>query len=162
MENMIGKIRCGGVMEKDSLCLIEVMGYDWRPGQACGILGIFADMGLALSFVSVVESADGKRNMALCLDRSFLEKARENLQEIEAQLNPSRIAVSEDVTILTLYGPHFHEKRGVASSAYAAFCGAAINTLAVCSSVNSISFVIASSETRSARQCLKRTFDWPD
>ena len=32
---------CGGMMERRDVCLVEVLGFDWRPGQACGILGKF-------------------------------------------------------------------------------------------------------------------------
>jgi aspartokinase len=159
---MMEKIRCGGLIQKNSLCLIEVLGYGWQPGEACGILNMFSEANLSLAFLNVGNSRDGLRNMSLCLGNEHLGLVQELVKRIDDELRPSRINVSENVTILTIYGPHFYEKQGLASTAYSAFCSAAINTMAVCSSVNSLSFVIDKKDTLSTIECLRDSFDWPE
>lgn len=156
------KTKCGGLIEKNTLCLIEILGYGWQPGEACGILKFFSQAGFSLAFLNVGNTRDGERNMSLCLENSNLGQIYELVSNIDEQLKPRKINVTENVTILTIYGPHFYEKHGLASTAYSAFCVAAINTLAVCTSVNSLSFVIDSRDRMSTIECLRDSFDWPE
>ena len=50
---MVEKIVCGGLMERGDLCLVEVLGFDWHQGKACGILGKFGQAKISLSYLSI-------------------------------------------------------------------------------------------------------------
>lgn len=159
---MNGKIRCGGLMEKSNLCLVEVMGFDWRPGQACGILGKFGQVGIPLSYLSVGNGAGGDKNMSFCLSTEDLARERHILDEIREEFAPEKLETRAPVAILTLYGPHFLEKHTLASQVFSALCVDGIDALTVCSSVNSISVVVNTLDRDSTVACLGQHFDWPE
>lgn len=162
MENGDGRIRCGGLMEKAGLCLVEVMGFDWRPAQACGILGKFGAAGISLCYLSIGNGAQGEKNMSFCLDTGQLAARRSLLDEIRAEFAPARLEARAPVHILTLYGPHFLERESLASEVFAALCGDGIDAITVCSSVNSISVVVNTLDRDRAVACLGERFAWPE
>jgi len=158
---MMEKIQCGGLMERSDLCLIEVLGFDWRPGHACGILGKFAEVGIPLSYLSIGHGPSGDKNMSFCVHMDDMIRGRELLDEIRDGFSPEKVGTHEPVLILTLYGPHFLEKHSLATMVFSALCVDGIDAHTVCSSVNSISVVINTKDRDATVGCLEQRFDWP-
>jgi len=156
------RIKCGGLMERGDLCLVEVLGFDWCPGEACGILAKFGHAGISLSYLSVGRGADGNKNMSFCVSTAAMAANRGIIDEIQAEFKPAAIKVAAPVTILTLYGPHFLERHTLASEVFSALCADSIDALTVCSSVNSISTVINIPDRDRTVECLRQKFDWPE
>lgn len=156
------RIRCGGLMERQEVCLVEILGFGRETGQARGILARFGQAGVSLNYLSVGHGAAGEKNMSFCVATADQERWRPLLQEIRAAYHPDRVQAHEPATILTLYGPHFLERHSLAAEVFAVVCGDGINTHAVCSSVNSISLVVATPDRDRTVECLRRKFDWPD
>ena len=84
------------------------------------------------------------------------------LKEVEEEFQPIRVRVESDIDIITLYGPHFYERVALASEVYGCLCTAGIDAHAIGSSVNSISMVVNSSESRRTRRALAERFEWPE
>ncbi len=156
------KINCGGLMERGDLCLVEVLGFDWRPGQACGILGKFGQVEISLSYLSIGNGPDGDKNMSFCLSTAKLAQHRHLLDEIRDQFRPTKIEARAPMVILTLYGPHFLEKHNLASEVFSALCVDGINAHTVCSSINSISVVVDTLDRDHTVACLSQKFAWPE
>jgi aspartokinase len=159
---MTDKIECGGLMERQDLCLVEVLGFDWQPGVTCGILAKFGAAEISLSYLSMGSGPDGDKNMSFCLDPGELAQHDGLLDEILREFQPSRIEARPAVTILTLYGPHFLEKHNLASEVFSALCLEGIDAHTVCSSINSISVVIDTADRNQTVACLKQKFSWPE
>lgn len=159
---MTEKHQCGGLMERGDLCLVEVLGFDWQPGQACGILGKFGEAGIPLSYLSVGNGPSGDKNMSFCLKTEQMAANRHLLEEIKDQFSPESVNVNAPVVILTLYGPHFLEKVSLASEVFSALCVDSIKSHTVVSSVNSISVVIDIPDRDRTVACLRERFEWPE
>lgn len=159
---MMERIQCGGLMERGDLCLVEVLGFDWRPGQACGILGKFGQAEISLSYLSIGRDSAGLKNMSFCVSTALLAAHQHVLKEIEAEFKPKMVRSTAPVTILTLYGPHFLEKHNLASEVFSSLCSDRIDAITVCSSVNSISVVINIPDRARTVASLRTKFDWPE
>ncbi len=159
---MTEKFQCGGLMERGDLCLVEVLGFDWSPGQACGILSKFGTAGMALSYLSVGNGAKEEKNMSFCVKTEEMAVHRDIIEEIKDEYSPDKVKVSSPVVILTLYGPHFLERHTLASEVFSALCVAGINSHTVCSSVNSISVVIDIPDRDRTVSCFQERFQWPE
>ncbi len=159
---MTERIQIGGLMERRDLCLVEVMGFEWQPGQTCGILGKFGQAQISLSYLSMGRDTAGRKNMSFCVHTEVMAGHRHLLDEIEAEFKPDLVRASAPVTILTLYGPHFLEKHNLAAEVFSALCVEGIDALTVCSSVNSISVVINIPDRDRTVVSLRRRFDWPE
>ncbi len=159
---MTGKIQCGGLMQRGDLCLVEVLGFDWRPGQACGILGKFGAAGIPLSYLSVGNGAADEKNMSFCVKTEDLAKHRAIIDEIKNEFKPNKVKVNAPVVILTLYGPHFLERHTLVSEVFSVLCVDGINSHTVVSSINSISVVVDVPDRDRAVACFKQSFEWPE
>jgi aspartokinase len=157
-----GRIVIGGMMEREGVCLVEVLGFDWCPGKACGILGKFGRADISLSYLSIGNGPEGDKNMSFCVNTARLAASRQLITEIEAEFGPTRVEVRGPMTILTLYGPHFAERTNVASEVFSALCVDGINAQTVCSSVNSISVVVDTLDRDRTVECLRQKFEWPE
>jgi aspartokinase len=155
-------IQCGGLMERGDLCLVEVMGFDWRPGHACGILGKFGRAEIALSYLIVGNAIGGDKNMSFCLRTDLLASKRHLLDEIKRDFKADKLEVRAPVVILTLYGPHFLEKFNLANEVFSALCTDGIDAHTVSSSINSISVVVDTIDRDRTVACLRQKFTWPE
>ncbi len=149
-------------MERGDLCLVEVLGFDWQPGQSCGILGKFGAAGISLSYLSVGSGPSGDKNMSFCVSTELMARHRGLLDEIRNEFAPEVVKVNAPVIILTLYGPHFLEKVSLAAEVFSALCVDCIRSHTVVSSVNSISVVVDVPDRDRAVACLRERFDWPE
>ena len=159
---MTDKIQCGGLLERNDLCLVEVLGFDWRPGRMCGILGKFGEAEMSLSYLSMGNGPDGDKNMSFCVNPVKLAEHDGILDEIRQEFGPTKIEARTPMTILTLYGPHFLEKHNLASEVFSALCLDGINPHTVCSSINSISVVVNAADREPTVDCLRQKFVWPE
>ncbi len=156
------KIQCGGLIVREGLFLVEVIGYVWRPGESCGILAKFAKAGISLAFLNISNEGNGRKSMAFCLPTEMRSRCTALIDEVCTEFTPERVDVHEQMTILTLYGPHFYERVGLSCEFYSVLCRAHINPMAVGSSVNSISAVLSVTDAANTRVALKDRFDWPE
>jgi aspartokinase len=156
------RIQCGGLLERRDVSLVEVLGFGREPGQARRILALFAGAGVSLNFLSIGHGAVGEKHMSFCVLSADEERWRPLLDEIRRDCRPDRVHAVEPVIIMTLYGPHFLERHSLASEVFSVVCGDGIDTLAVCSSVNSISLVVRAEDRDAVDQSLRRRFAWPD
>jgi len=159
---MSEKIQCGGLIERRDLCLVEILGYQWRAGRSSRILAMFAEHMIPLCYLSIGSSADGDKQLALCVERKVLANCRPILKAVQDEFKPQSLAVTDDVVILTVYGPHFYERVALASEVYAALCGAGINAHSVGSSINSISLVVDAADLDTTIASLHSRFAWPE
>ncbi|MCP4571425.1 MAG: hypothetical protein GY838_03665 [bacterium] len=156
------RIECGGLMERRDLCLIEVLGFEWRPGMNAGVLEKFGAEGIPLSYLSISYDARRRRNLCLCVNIPDLARAHTLLDEITAEVKPERLERHEPVVKLTLYGPHFNERYALVAEIFSALCTAGIEIHTVGSSVNSISIVVDAVDRDRTVECLEGRFDWPE
>ncbi len=156
------RIRCGGLMERREVCLIEVLGFGRTAGQARGVLARFGQAGVSLNYLSIGHGAAGEKNMSFCVAMADEPRWRPLLDRVRTEFGPDRVEARQPAVILTLYGPHFLERHSLAAEVFAVVCGDGVDSHAVCSSVNSISLVIAAKDRDRAVASLRRRFDWPD
>jgi len=156
------RISCGGLLERRDVTLIEIQGFGRGHGQARGILARFGQAGVSLTYLSIGHGAAGEKNMSFCVASEEEALWRPVLDGVATDYHPDRVQALAPAVILTLYGPHFLERHSLAAEVFAVVCGDGIESLAVCSSVNSISLVVRDEDRDRAEASLRRRFAWPD
>ena len=159
---MTEKVVCGGLIEKGNHCLVEVLGFKRVAGEPCGILAHFGEAGISLTYLSVGNGADGLTNMSFCVATDELADHRDLLDRVREEFEPQLVSANAPMVILTLYGPHFLERKNLASQVFSALCADRIHPHTVCSSVNSISVVVDTHDRDLAVACLRGRFEWPE
>ena len=155
------KIAVGGILELRGLTMIEVLGFPNQPGHAGKILTILGDADVNLHFIAEGADSQGLANITICVypehAKDALDIIHEYLQEHETVIVKSR----KNISILTVYGPHFREKPAICGNMCYALGRANVNILGISTSISSVCSIIADEDFDKAYQNLLSVFTLP-
>ena len=157
----MGKIRIGGIMQNAHLSLLNVTAVPDRPGTAASILGELGNRSINVQFI--VQCIDQNRHdqVALCVDRDDLASALEVVHHVAPALEAGKVISYPEAAIVSIFGPDFRERPGIAGTMFEALARAGINIMAISTSISTVSCVIGSEHLEGALSSLRQTFDLP-
>lgn len=157
----MGKVRIGGIMQNGHLALLNVTAVPDRPGIAASILGQLGTRGVNVQFIVQCIDQAQHDQVALCVDRDDLHTALEIVQRIAPEIDAGRVEAVGEVAIVSIFGPDFRERPGIAGRMFDALAGRQVNILAISTSISTVSCVVASAQLDLALRALRETFDLP-
>ena len=155
------KIRIGGIMQNGHLAMLNVTSVPDRPGTAAAILGGLGKKSINVQFIVQCIDQNSQDQVALCVDRDDLASAMETLEAVAPELSGGHIVSYAEAAIVSIFGPDFRERPGIAGTMFEALASAGINILAISTSISTVSCVIESSHLDAALGSLRSTFDLP-
>lgn len=155
------KIRIGGIMHNAHLALLSVTAVPDRPGTAAAVLSGLGDRGVNVQFI--VQSIDERNRdqVAVCVDRDDLETALEIVNRIAPEIEAGKVIAHPQAAIVSIFGPDFRERPGIAGTMFKALANQGINILAISTSISTVSCVINSADLEVALNALRDTFELP-
>ena len=157
----MGKIRIGGIMQNAHLSLLNVTAVPDRPGIAAAILGELGKRGINVQFIVQCIDQSRQDQVALCVDRDDWEAAQDAVNLVAPELAAGKVISYPEVAIVSIFGPDFRERPGIAGIMFDALAAKEINIMAISTSISTVSCVIESDELESALNSLRETFDLP-
>ncbi|NLG27171.1 MAG: ACT domain-containing protein [Chloroflexi bacterium] len=154
-------IKVGGIIETRELCLIGVMSAPDRPGLAAAI---FARLGAEqLNVQCIVQSIDlnGDSHVQFCVAMSDAEQAIAVLRPVAESLRARQVTTRGPVSHLSVFGPDFRQRPGIAGTVFKALADTGVNILAVSMSISTISCVVAEHDHDAAIAGLRRVLEVP-
>ncbi|MGC9335994.1 MAG: ACT domain-containing protein [Anaerolineae bacterium] len=155
------KIRIGGIMQNAHLSLLNVTAIPDRPGIASAILGGLGEHRVNVQFIVQCIDERQRDQIALCVDRDDLLTALEGLGHVAPEVDAAKVASHPEAAIVSIFGPDFRERPGIAGTMFDALAQEGINILAISTSISTVSCVIDSDQLESALYALRETFDLP-
>ena len=153
--------RVGGILVDEDLMFIHLLSGLDEPDWAGTVLSKFATRDLCVNFITETPDARGRANMSVTVrpdDEYALELALDDIRELHREIVIKKI---HPVSLVTVYGPHFKERCGLAARAFRALGLHGINILGISTSISSISCVILQDQLDSARSALASVFEVP-
>jgi len=155
------KIRIGGIMQNAHLSLLNVTAVPDRPGIAAAILKGLGERGINVQFIVQCIDQNQQDQVAVCVDRDDLPLARDLVDAITPDIEAGKVASLPEVAIVSIFGPDFRERPGIAGTMFQALAGRQMNILAVSTSISTVSCVIEADSLDGALFALRETFDLP-
>jgi aspartokinase len=155
------KIRIGGIMQNAHLSLLNVTAVPDRPGIAAAILRSLGDRGINVQFIVQCIDQNHQDQVALCVDRDDLSLSLELVSAIAPELEAGRVVSRPEVAIVSIFGPDFRERPGIAGTMFQALAKRQVNILAVSTSISTVSCVIEAEGLEAGLIALRDTFDLP-
>jgi aspartokinase len=155
------RVRIGGILRFRPLCMVAVMGAPDRPGLAAAIFQALGRERLNTQFIVHSIDANNESHIQFCVDASDVERALTIVRPIAAQLSARHVTTLSGVAVVSVFGPDFRERSGIAGTAFGALAAEGINILAVSTSISTISCVVRASDCDRATDALQRDFDLP-
>lgn len=155
------KIKIGGIIQKRNLAKIGVMSIPDRPGVAGAIFSALGDKGINIPFIVHTIDLNNLDNIVICVAREDLTGALEVLNTVQETVGAKEIVYDGEVGIVSMFGPHFGERPGIAGVMFSALASAGINILAISTSISSTSCLVDASDMDEAVQALEGAFELP-
>jgi aspartokinase len=155
------KIKIGGIIQKRDLAKIGIMSIPDRPGVAGMIFGALGSKGISCPFIVHNIDLNDLDNIVLCVPQHCLPAALDALEEVKDTVGAKEVIYDREVGVISVYGPHFGERVGVAGTMFSALASAGINILAISTSISSLSCLIDASDMDGALQTLLVAFEQP-
>ena len=155
------RIKIGGLIQYRNLAKIGVMSIPDRPGVAGAIFSALGAKGINIPFIVHTVDLHDLDNIVICVAREDLSAALEVLDTVRETVGAEEIVYDGEVGIVSMFGPHFGERPGIAGVMFSAMASAGINILAISTSISSTSCLLNADDMDDAVQVLEQTFELP-
>lgn len=154
-------VKIGGIMQSTDLTMIGVMSTPDRPGIASAIMDTLGHNGVNVEFVVQLIDLNDLSNVVFCVKETASDQALTQLELVRQEIGAQRVTVTREVAILSIFGPDFRQRPGVAGAMFTALAGAGINILAISTSISTISCVIVADRLAAAVHAIRENFELP-
>lgn len=158
---MAKKTQIGGIMHSDGLAMVGVMAIPSRPGMAGKILSTMGNNNINVQFIVQTLDRDGNDHVVFCVNREELDLALDLLADVKQDIAAQEIVHDASVGLVSIFGPDFRQRPGIAGEMFATLGKSDINIKAISTSISTISCVIEASDVPGAVKTLQETFDMP-
>ncbi|MEW6262788.1 MAG: ACT domain-containing protein [Thermodesulfobacteriota bacterium] len=155
------KIKIGGIMQSDGRALVRIMSVPNQSGAAGAILGAMGGAGINIELMVQSFDLDDAANFALVVAHKDLDLALTVLEEVKPAIEAKAIAYSPDVAVISVFGPHLREKPRVPGAMFTALAQVGVGSLAIATSISSVSCVVDGPHLEQAINALTEVFDAP-
>jgi aspartate kinase len=155
------KIKIGGIIQKRNRAKIGVMSIPDRPGVAGAIFSALGERGINIPFIVHNIDLNDLDNIVICAAQEDLAAALEALDTVRETVGAKEIVYDREVATISIFGPHFGERPGIAGIMFSALASVGVNILAISTSISSLSCVVNASEMDEAVQALGEAFELP-
>jgi aspartate kinase len=157
----VKKIILGGIIEHTDLSMISIENIPDHPGIAGLTFQALSHRGINVDFIIHCLNREGKSQVILGVSRSKSEDALAGINRIKAEIGNPDIFINSDIAVLSIFGPHFRERPGIAGAFFTALNAKEINILGITTSISTCSCVIHSSDLSKALKAIKEAFELP-
>ncbi|MGD2126914.1 MAG: hypothetical protein PVG99_12595 [Desulfobacteraceae bacterium] len=161
MERNVGKIKIGGVMQSDGRALLKVMSVPDHASVAGTVLGALGESGINIELLAESFDLDDCGNFSLVVDQKDLDQAIEIMEGVQPIIDAGAVSYTPDVAVITVFSHHLREKPYIHGLMFSSMAAAGISSLAISTSISSVSCVIEGQHLDLAVQALSETFDIP-
>jgi aspartate kinase len=157
----MAKIKIGGIMQTTGLAKVGVMSIPDRPGTAGHIMDAMGRRGINVQFIVQCIDIHNNDHVVFCISEEDLEGAEDILGTVKEELGAEQVIQRKNVAVLSIFGPDFRERPGIAGAMFSALGSRDINILAISTSISTLSCVIDADRLGEAVSAMRETFDLP-
>lgn len=155
------KIAVGGILETKGLAAVRIMGIPDRPSMAFRVFTAMSGAGINVEFIAHTVDERRHSHITSCVERGRAEEAMSVLELHRNALGCPQLSAFRDVALVSVFGPHFRKKHGVAGIFFRALAEAGINILAISTSVSTCTCLITEAQLEHAISALHKFFQVP-
>ena len=155
------KIKIGGIMQTTGLAKVGVMSIPDRPGTAGHILAAMGRKTINVQFIVQCIDIHDNDHVVFCIAQEDLDRAKDILEQVKHELGAEQVIQRDNVAVLSIFGPDFRERPGIAGTMFSALGERDINILAISTSISTLSCVIDAARIQEAVLAMRETFDLP-
>jgi len=138
-----------------------VMSAPDRPGILSAVFRTLGQEGLNAQFIVQSIDLNSDTHVQFCVSREDCVRVLASLRPVALALGAKRVTAVRDVALVSVFGPDFRSRPGIAGLAFGALADAGVNILAVSTSISTVSCIIEDESYETAIEALHNVFDLP-
>jgi aspartate kinase len=136
------KIEIGGILHRTDLAQISLMSIPNRPGLAGEILEALGDQRISVRLIVQCIDPEQRTHILFCIAQEDLERALSAVEDIHAELGAGEILHRGQVATISIFGPEFQDRPGLAGAMFSALASAGIDIWAISTSIATVTCLI--------------------
>ena len=161
MDTSMDKLQIGGIMQSDGRALVKILSVPDHASVVGILLEAMAREGINIELLAQSFDLDDYGNIALVIDQKDLDRALERIEAIKPTLDAKVISYTPDVAVITVFGHHLREKPHIHGRMFSSMASVGVGSLAISTSISSVSCVIRGEDTETVLRALSDTFQIP-
>jgi aspartokinase len=157
----MSKIKIGGVMQRRGLVKMGMMSLPDRPATAGKIMNALGTQGVNVQFIVQCIDTQGNDHVVFCVDQEQADSARDILESLRREMGVGEVIRRSGVALISVFGPDFRDRPGIAGTMFSALGERGINILAISTSISTLSCVIDADWLEGAIEAVRETFELP-
>jgi aspartate kinase len=153
--------KIGGIMQSDGRALIKVMSVPDHASVAGAVFKAIAENGINIELLVESFDVDECGNFAMVIDGKDLDRAVGILEALKTTIDAKVISYTPDVAVITVFAPHLREKPRIHGRMFSSIASVGISSLAISTSLSSVSCVVEGQHLDIALRALSEAFDLP-
>ncbi len=153
--------KIGGIMQSDGRALIKIMSVPDHASVAGTVFRAMGENGINIELLVESYDLDDCGNFAVVIDQKNLDHALEVLEELKPTIDAKAISYTPDVVVITVFAPHLREKPRIHGMMFSSIASVGISSLAISTSLSSVSCVVEGQYLDITIRALKETFGAP-
>jgi len=148
-------------MQSDGRSLIKILSVPDHASVVATLLEAMAGESINIELLAQSFDLDDYGNLALVIDQKDLDRTLRILEDIKPTLDAKAISYTPDVAVITLFGHHLREKPHIHGRMFSSMASVGVGSLAISTSLSSVSCVIKGEDMDTVLVALSETFDIP-
>jgi len=157
----VGKIKLHNIFHSSGQALLNLLLEERKAEFLPSIFYALREEGIPISFIVQLIAHNGSFILSLTTAQHYLNWVQAALQEGLDLSRSTTLRVQDNVTLITLYGPHLGEIPGIASRILSALVTDGVEVLAMSASLNSSLLVIPQESLAKSLRSLNRICEIP-
>jgi aspartokinase len=155
------RIEAGGLIYKDHVGMVGLIGIPSHPGTGGLFFSKLADAGIHIELIVTLNDGEKYDHILVCVDRDDLVKTVDISQKIHEELNSQSIIYNAQVALVCISSLDFDDSQVIAGQMFKALGDNEINIEGISTSVSSVTCMISSEDLESAVSALRQAFILP-
>lgn len=156
-----GKMEAGGLLYKNHLAMVGLMGIPSHPGVGGQLFSAVAEAGIHVELIVNVFDWKERDYIMLCVRCEALESVLEIAQEIRDEIGCEALIHDPDIALVSIFSSDFEESQKLAAHMFETLGKHDINIRGISTSVSTITCMIEASDLEPAVAVLREAFVLP-
>jgi aspartate kinase len=136
------KLEIGGILHRTDLAEISVMSVPNRPGIAGTILEALGEKRISVRLIVQCIDPRKQSHILFCIAEEDLERALSVVEDVRSEVGAGEVNHQPRVAMVSIFGPEFQERPGLAGAMFSALASAGIEIHAISTSIATVTCLI--------------------
>jgi len=155
------KFKLGGIIEHRDLNVLGLENIPDQPGLTGIIFQALAHRGINVQFIVQTLNRLHQNQIILAVAESEGREALAVMEELRPRIGHPDLTLQSNRAIISIFGPHFRERPGIAGTFFQALGSQGISILAISTSISTCSCVIEAADLPRAVKAVGQAFELP-